>query len=69
MVNLSNILNYIQHDKHHIITQNLSIRAVNKSKNSSETKDEREITELGFGMTPQILCEEYLDVYEGFNQK
>ena len=59
---LSNILNYIQHDTHHMINQNLSIRAVNKYKNSSETKDEREITELDFGMTPQILCKEYLDV-------
>ena len=66
---LSNILNYIQHDRHHIINQNLSIRVVNKYKNSSETKDEREITELDSGMTQQILCEEYLDVYEGIQSE
>ena len=29
----------------------------------------REITELDFGMTPQILCEEYLDVYEGIQSE
>ena len=66
---LSNILNYIQHKRHHMINQNLSIRAVNKYKNSSESKDEREITELDFGMTPQILHEEYLDVYEGIQSE
>ena len=52
-----------------MINQNLSIRVVNKYKNSSETKDEREITELDFGMTPQVLCEEYLDVYEGIQSE
>ena len=26
---LSNILNYIQHDRHHMISHNVSIRAVN----------------------------------------
>ena len=35
---LSNILNYIQHDRHNMINHNLSIRAVNKYKNSPETK-------------------------------
>ena len=39
---LSNVLNYIQHDRHHMI------RAVNKYKNSLETKEEREVTELRF---------------------
>ena len=62
---LSNVLNYIQHDKHPMINHNLSIRAVNKCKSNSETKEEREITELDFGITTKILCEEYLDVYEG----
>ena len=66
---LSNILNYIQHDRHHMINQNLSIRVVNKYKNSSEAKDEREITELDFSVTPQKLCEEYLDVYEGIQSE
>ena len=62
---LSNVLNYIQHGRHHMLNQNLSIRAVNRYKDNSKTKEERETTEIDFGVTPQILCEEYLDVYEG----
>ena len=63
---LSNVLNCIQHDRHHIINCNFSIKAVNKYKNSLETKKrEREITEFNFGVTPRILHKEYLDVCEG----
>ena len=47
------------------LNQNLSIRAVNRYKDNSKTKEERETTEVDFGVMPQILCEEYLDVYEG----
>ena len=66
---LSNVLNYIQHDRHHVINHNLSIRAVNKYKNSLETKEESEITELDFGIMPKILHEEYSDVYEGIQSE
>ena len=52
---LSNILNYIQHDRHHMINHNLSKNAVNKQKNDLDTKEEREITELDFGITSKIL--------------
>ena len=52
------------HDRDHMINSNFSIKAVNKYKNSLETKGEREITELDFHVTPRILHEEYLDVYE-----
>ena len=52
-----------------MINHNLSIRAVNKYKNGSETKEEREITELDFGITPKILGEEYLDVCEGIQSE
>ena len=62
---LSNILNYKQHDRHHTIGHNLSIRAANKYKNNSEPKEERETTELDFGVMQKILSEEYLHVYEG----
>ena len=48
-----------------MINHNFSIRAVNKCRSSPEAKEEREITELDFGVTPKIICEEYLDVYEG----
>ena len=66
---LSNVLNYIQHDRHHMINHNLSIRAVNKYKNGSETNEERETTEWDFGVMPKILCKEYLDVYEGIQSE
>ena len=66
---LYNILNYIQHDRHHMINCNFSIKTVNKHKNSLETQGEREITELDFGVTPRILCEEYLEVYEGIQSE
>ena len=46
---LSNILNYIHHDRHHMINCNFSIKAVNKYKNSFRTKGEREITHLFMG--------------------
>ena len=62
---LSNILNCIQHDRHHTMNHTLSIRAMNKYKNNPETKEEKEFTELDFGSMPHKLCEEYLDVYEG----
>ena len=42
---LSNILNYIQHDRHHTMNHNLGIRAMNKYKNIPETMEEKEITE------------------------
>ena len=66
---LSNVLNYIQHERHHMINCNLSIKAVNKYKNSLETKEERELTELDFGVTPRILHEKYLDVYKGIQSE
>ena len=66
---LGTVLNYIQHDRHHMINHNLSIRTVNKYKNSLETKEEREITELDFGIMPKILCDEYLDVYDGIQSE
>ena len=34
-----------------------------------ETKEEREITELDFGIMPKILCEKYLDVYAGIQSE
>ena len=49
--------------------QNLSIKAVNKYKGNSETEEERESTELDFGVMPQILHEEYLDVYKGIQSE
>ena len=38
---------------------------MNKHRNKSEEKEEKEPVELDFGSTPLKLCKEYLDVYEG----
>ena len=66
---LSNTLNYVQYDRHSKNYHSLGISAVNKCKNSLDTKEERDIIELDFGPTPKILKEEYLDVYEGIQSE
>ena len=65
----SNVLNYIQHDRHHTMNHNLSIRVVNKCKLNPGTREEKEFTELDFGSMLHKLCEEYLDVYEGIQSE
>ena len=62
---LSNILNYIQHDRNHTISHTLNIKVVNKYKNKPEEKEEKEPVELDFGSMPLKLHKEYLDVDEG----
>ena len=52
---LSNMLNYIQYDRRPKTYHNLGIGAVNKYKNHSDIKEERDIIELDFGPTPNIL--------------
>ena len=66
---LSNVLNYIQYVKHPKTYHNLSIKAVNKYKNSLGISQERDILELDFGVMPVILWEEYLDMYEGIQSE
>ena len=62
---LSNMLNYIQYDKHPKNFHNLGISTVNICKNLSEITEEKDRIEVVFGPTPDILKEKYLDVYEG----
>ena len=66
---LSNVLNYIQHDRHHTINHTLNIKVVNKYRNNPETKEEKGLVELDFGSMPLKLHEEYLDVYEGIQSE
>ena len=66
---LSNILNYIQHDRHHSLNHTLNIRAMNKYRSNPEAKEEKEFMDLDFGSMPHKLCEEYLDVYEGIQSE
>ena len=65
----SNVLNYIQHDRHHTMNHTLNIRAMNKYKSNPVTKEEKEFIELDFGSMPHKLCEEYLDVYESIQSE
>ena len=66
---LSNILNYIQHDRHHTMNHTLNIREMNKYRSNPETKGEEEFIELNFGSTPHKLHKEYLDVYESIQSE
>ena len=66
---LSNVLNYIQHERHHTVNHTLNIKAVNKYSNKSEIKDEKEPVDLDFGSMSLILHKEYLDVYEGIQSE
>ena len=61
---LSNMLNYIQYERHSRNYHSLGISTVNKCKINVDMKEERDVIELDFGPTPNILKEEYLDVYK-----
>ena len=60
---LSNVLNYVQHSKFNSMNHSLSVIPVNRYKIKPDTG--KEFRELDFGVVPQNLQEEYLDVYEG----
>ena len=64
---LSNIVNYIQYDRHPKIFYNLNIRAVNKEKHKrrSNTEEERQMLEWDFGDMAEKLKEEHLEIYNG----
>ena len=66
---LSNTLNYIQYNRHPKIYHSLGIRAVNKYGNNLSIKEERDLVELDFCPTPDILKEDYLDMYEGIQSE
>ena len=67
---LSNTLNYMQYYRYPKNYHSLGISVVNKCRKNLTTKEEeRDILELDFGQTLDILREEYLDVYEGIQSK
>ena len=66
---LSNILNYIQNNKHHTVNHTLNIKMVTKCKNKFDTKKEKEPVELDFSSAPLKLCEDYFDIYEGIQSE
>ena len=63
---LSNVLNYVQHSKFNSMNHTLNVKPVNRYKVKPDTGEE--FRELDFGAVPQNLQEEYLDMYEKFNQ-
>ena len=67
---LSNTLNYIQYDRYPKNYHILGINLVKKCrKNPTTREEERDILELDFGQTLDILKEEYLDVFEGIQSE
>ena len=65
---LSNVLNYVQHSRFHSMNHTLGIKAVNKC-TSKPNIDNGEFKELDFGVMPQKLQEEYMDIYEGIHSE
>ena len=65
---LSDVLNYVQHSRFHLMNHTLDIKAVNKYKSKPNT-DNRAFKELDFGVTPQKLQEQYMDIYEGIHSE
>ena len=68
MVNMSNVLNYVQHNRFHSMNHTVDIKVINKYKYKSNT-DDREFNELDFGTMPQKLQEEYMNIYEGVHSE
>ena len=68
---LSNIVNYIQYDRHLKNVCKLDIRSVDQKnhKKICNKEEERQILELDFGNTPEKLIGEYLDMYKGIQSK
>ena len=68
---LSNTFNCIQYDTHPKNYHSLNISTKNKYRKSPCTKEEEknDTLEVDFGQTPEILREEYLDVYEGIQSE
>ena len=52
---LSNVLNYVQHDRYYTSNHTLDVKMANKHKNKSDTRREEESIELDFGSTPLKL--------------
>ena len=65
---LSNVINYVQYNKHPKNFNTISIRPIDKMKNRTKGKNdekERPISEIDFRNTSDRLKEEYLDRYKG----
>ena len=69
---LSNVVNYIQNDRHPKNVHSLNINAVNKEKcvwSPNIGEGEKHVLGLDFEDTPEKLKGEYLDVYRGIQSE
>ena len=68
---LSNIVNYVQYDRHPKNFYDLDIKAVDlkSHKKIYNKEEERQMLELDLGYTPEKLKGEYLDMYEGIQSE
>ena len=66
---LSNVLNYVQHDRYYTSNHTLDVKTVNKHKNKLDTRKEEESVEIEFGSTPLKLCKDYLNIYDGIQSE
>ena len=66
----SNVVNYIQYNRHSKKFYNLNIRAVNKGNHNRKCniEEERQMLEIDFGDMPEKL-REYLDIYDGIQSE
>ena len=53
---LSNVLNYVQHNRHYTLNHTIDVKTVKKHKNTLYTRREEESVGLDFGSTPLKLC-------------
>ena len=68
---LSNVVNYVQYNRHPKDFYNLDIRAADQERHKKiyNKEEERQVLELDFGNTPEKLKGEYLDMYEGIQSE
>ena len=68
---LSNVVNYVQYNRHPKIFYNLDIRAVDQKRHKKlyNKEGETQILELDFGDTPETLEGEHLDMYKGIQSE
>ena len=66
---LSNIVNYVQYDRHPRICHDLDIKTIDQKGHRKIyhrfMEEDRQILEVDFDNTPEKLREDYLDMYEG----
>ena len=64
---LSNILNYVQHNRFNSMNHTLDVKAVNKYKSKPDV--DREFKEIDFGTTPQKLQDNIWTYMKEFTQR